>query len=76
MLPRMDATDLAARVLLLDGNGDDVGVAHMPRPVEAGDVAALEQGFPFRVVDVVEFDGVDGVELVAEVEAAPICLTR
>ena len=76
MLPEMDAGDLAARVLLLDGNGDDVGVAHMPRPVEAGDVVALEQGFPFRVVDVVEYDGVDGVELLAEVEVAPVFLTR
>jgi hypothetical protein len=42
--------DLGARVRLTDGNGDDLGVAHLPRPVEPGDLAVLKQGFPLRVV--------------------------
>jgi hypothetical protein len=69
----MGLGDLGTRVRLTDGNGDDLGLAHLPRPVEPGDLAALEQGFPLRVVTVVELEGVD---VLAEVEAAPICLTR
>jgi hypothetical protein len=70
----MGLGDLGARVRLIDGGGDELGVAHLPRPVAPGDLAALEQGFPLRVVGVVHFE-VDGVEVLAEVEAAPICLT-
>ena len=69
----MGMGELGVCVRLTDGNGDDLGVAHLPRPVEPGDLAALEQGFPVRVVAVIERD-VGNV--VAEVEAAPICLTR
>jgi hypothetical protein len=70
----MDAGDFGARVRLFDSHGDDVGLAHLPRPVEPGDLAALEQGFPFRVVDVVELEAGGPVDMLAEVEAAPICL--
>ena len=60
---------------LLDSDGDSVGLAHLPRPVEPGDLAALEQGFPLRVVAVADL-GVGGeVDVLAEVEAAPTCLT-
>ena len=69
----MGLGDLGACVRLIDSDGDEVGVVHMPRPVTPGDLAALEQGFPLRVVGVVNFE-VDGAELLAEVEAAPICL--
>lgn len=71
---RMGLGELGVRVRLTDGNGDDLGVAHLPRPVEPGDLAALEQGFPVRVVAVTEREL--GGDVVAEVEAAPICLTR
>jgi hypothetical protein len=69
----MGLGELAAHVRLIDAEGDLVGWAHLPRPVTAGDLAALEQGFPFRVVEVVQLEGGE-VDLVAEVEAAPICL--
>jgi hypothetical protein len=59
---------------LIDSDGDELGVAHLPRPVAPGDLAALEQGFPLRVIGVVNFE-LGGAELLAEVEAAPICLT-
>jgi hypothetical protein len=49
-------------------------VLYLPRPV-VPDMAALRQGFPLRVVAVVDL-GVGGkVDVLAEVEAAPICLT-
>jgi len=60
---------------LTDGNGDDLGLAHLPRPVEPGDLAALEQGFPLRVVGVTDLEAGSAVDVLAEVEAAPICLT-
>jgi hypothetical protein len=70
----MGLGELGARVRLVDSDGDDLGVAHLPRPVLPGDLAALEQGFPFRVVAVVDFKA-GGADVLAEVEAAPICLT-
>ena len=72
--PSMGLGDLGACVRLIDSDGGELGVAHMPRPVEPGDLAALEQGFPLRVVGVIHFE-LDGAEALAEVEAAPICLT-
>jgi hypothetical protein len=71
----MGLGELGARVRLTDGNGDDVGVAHLPRPVEPGDLAALEHGFPLRLVAVVHLEAGGAGEVLAEVEAAPICLT-
>jgi hypothetical protein len=70
----MGLGELGASVRLIDSDGDDLGVAHLPRPVLHGDLAALEEGFPFRVVAIVDLD-VGGADVLAEVEAAPICLT-
>ena len=72
----MGLGELGACARLIDGNGDYFGVAHLPRPVEPGDLAALEQGFPVRVVAVIELELDSAFDVVAEVEAAPICLTR
>jgi hypothetical protein len=69
------SNDLAVCVRLIDGNGDELGLAHLPRPVVPGDLAALEQGFPLRIVGVVDKKAGD-VDIIAEVEAAPICLVR
>jgi hypothetical protein len=67
--------DLWACVRLVDGDGDELGLVHMPRPVEPGDLAALEQGFPLRIVGVVDLEAGGEIDVLAEVEAAPICLT-
>ncbi len=71
----MGLGELEVRVCLIDSDGDDLGLAHLPRPVMTGDLAALEQGFPLRVVGVVDLEVGGAVDLLAEVEAAPICLT-
>jgi hypothetical protein len=71
----MGLGELGAPVRLIDSGGEDVGVVHMPRPVECGDLAALEQGFPLRVVGIVELEGGGAVDVLAEVEVAPFCLT-
>jgi hypothetical protein len=71
----MGLGELGARVRLVDSNSDDLGLAHLPWPVEIGDMAALEQGFPLRVV-VVRFEDGGAVDVLAEVEAAPICLAN
>jgi len=70
----MGLGELGARVRLIDSDGDELGVAHLPRPVVPGDLAALEQGFPLRVVGVIELEVAGATALLAEVEAAPICL--
>jgi hypothetical protein len=71
----MGLGELGARVRLTDSNADILGLAHLPRPVVPGDLAALEQGFPLRVVAVVDLEVGGEVDVLAEVEAAPICLT-
>jgi hypothetical protein len=71
----MGLGELGARVRLTDSNADILGFAHLPRPVLPGDLAALEQGFPLRVVAVVDLEVGGEVDVLAEVEAAPICLT-
>ena len=38
---------VAVRVVFEDGT--DLGVLHMPPPVEEGDLVALERGLPLRV---------------------------
>jgi hypothetical protein len=44
------------------------GVAHLPRPVEPGDLAALKQGFPLRIVGVIELEAGAAVDVLAEVD--------
>jgi len=66
--------ELGACVRLIDSDGDYLGLAHLPRPVVPGDLAALEQGFPLRVVGVVDLEVGGVVDALAEVEAAPVCL--
>jgi hypothetical protein len=71
----MGLGELGARVRLVDADGEVLGLAHLPRPVEPGDLAALSEGFPLRIVGVLELEAGDPVDVLAEVEAAPICLT-
>jgi len=44
---------LGVPVRIHDMSGDDLGVAHLPPPVEVGDLVALEHAV-LRVYDVVE----------------------
>ena len=44
---------LGARALLYGEDGEDVGVCHLPMPVEAGDLAAVD-GAIFCIVGTVE----------------------
>ena len=71
----MGLGELGAAVRLVDSGGEDVGVAHLPRPVACGDLAALEQGFPLRVVGVVELGAGGVIDILAEVEVAPLCFS-
>ena len=44
-----------AAVRVHDMYGDDLGIAHVPPPVETGDIILLEQG-EYRVLDVIPVD--------------------
>ena len=46
----MEEAGIPVRVFL--GDGTDLGVAHVPPPIQAGDLFALEEGLPLRVVKV------------------------
>jgi hypothetical protein len=46
----------------------------LPRPIEPGDIAALEHGRPLRIAALVELDPGGTVDLLAEVEPARIFL--
>jgi hypothetical protein len=53
---------------LFDLRGDSVGFAHVPAPLEPGDVVALETGRPLRVVSVIPVTADDTVQALAMVE--------
>jgi hypothetical protein len=50
--------------------GDDLGIAHVPTPVETGDLILLEQG-EYRVLDVILIPLDEGSPLHALVRAQP-----
>ena len=37
-------------------SGDDLGIAHVPTPIETGDLILLERG-EYRVLDVISLEG-------------------
>ncbi len=45
---------LGTKLRLQGTDGDDVGIAHAPAPVERGDVLALADGSIWRVVDLID----------------------
>ena len=53
---------------LFDLRGDSVGFAHVPAPLEPGDVVALETGRPLRVVSVIPLTGDNAMQVLAVVE--------
>lgn len=72
----MRLDEFGARVRLIDSGGEDLGLAHLPHPVEPDDLAVLSHGLPLRVVAVVELEAGGAVDVLAEVEAARISFTE
>ena len=66
--------DCSVAVWLFDGDTDNLGLAHVPRPVEPGDLLALADGPALQVTVIVQLPAGGIVEAVAEVE--PVTLAR
>jgi len=60
-----------------DLTGDDLGIVHLPPPVEPGDLVLLEHR-ELRVVDVVELDQTYPVAAIVKVQAVhlPVIAAR
>jgi hypothetical protein len=61
-------------VRLVGSDGDDLGLARLPCPVQPGDLVALEHGSPLQIVALVALEPGGSVDLLAEVEPARIVL--
>jgi hypothetical protein len=46
---------LGAPIRINDMTGDDLGIAHVPTPVETGDLILLKRG-EYRILDVISAD--------------------
>jgi len=62
--------DLGARVRLFDADYDDLGVAYAPRPVDPGDLLALDDGSEWRVIAVLDLDEAKALDAICVVESA------
>jgi hypothetical protein len=62
----MDLRDLGARAHISDADANNLGFATLPRPVEPGDVFALETGPPLPVAAVVRFNPRGAVDCLVE----------
>jgi hypothetical protein len=60
--------DCCVAIWLFGGQTDNLGLMHVPRPVEPGDVLALASGPPLRVTVLVQLPPGGKLEAVAEVE--------
>jgi hypothetical protein len=56
--------------LLFNAAKENLGIAHVPRPVEPGDLLALARGPALRVAVLVQLPSDGVVEALAEVEPA------
>ena len=65
---------LGAAIRVPDMNGDDLGIAHVPTPVETGDIILLEHG-EYRVLDVILLED-EQSPLYALVRAQPAHVRR
>ena len=65
---------LVVPVRLHDLTGDDLGLVHLPWPIEVGDLVALEHG-EFRVHDVVETGHTSPIAALVRVRPAHLRLT-
>ena len=68
----MQQRRVGVRASLFDSHGDFVGYAHVPAPLEAHDVIALETGLPLRVLSVIPTTADDAVQALAMVEPANV----
>jgi hypothetical protein len=66
----MDSRQIGARAHVFDPDGDNLGRATLPTPVQPGDVFALKSGPLLRITAVVELDPGDAVDVVVEAEPA------
>ena len=62
--------DCSVAVLLFDDTTETLGIAHVPRPIEPGDLLALAQGPALRVTVLLQLPGDGVIEALAEVEPA------
>jgi hypothetical protein len=56
--------------LLFNAATENVGIAHVPRPIEPGDLLALADGPVLRVTVLVQLPGDGVIQALAEVEPA------
>lgn len=66
--------DCSVAVWLFDAATENLGLAHVPRPIEPGDLLALAEGPALRVTLLVQLPTGGKVEALAEVE--PVALDR
>lgn len=62
--------DCSVAICLVNPATEYLGVAHVPRPVEPGDLLALAHGPALRVMVLVQLPGDGFIEALAEVEPA------
>jgi hypothetical protein len=62
---------LGARTLLYGEDGEDLGVCHLPMPVEAGDLAAVD-GAIFRIAGIVGI--VEGIAVGHTIDALAVVM--
>ncbi len=62
--------DCSVAVWLFNAATETLGIAHVPRPIEPGDLLALAHGPALRVTVLVPLPGGGVIEALAEVEPA------
>jgi hypothetical protein len=62
--------DCSVAVLLFNAATENLGIAHVPRPIEPGDLLALAYGPALRVTALVRLPGDGVIEALAEVAPA------
>ena len=55
--------DVGIKLRLMGTDGEDIGFAHAPAPVELGDVLALADGSIWRVVNLIDLYFLEGSTL-------------
>ena len=55
--------NVGIKLRLLGTDGEDIGFAHAPAPVEPGDVLALANGSIWRVVNLIDLYFLEGTAL-------------
>jgi hypothetical protein len=66
----MELRDLGAQVRLFGADGVDLGLAHVPAPVERDDIVMLGDGSPWRITAVATLYGSTGLDAICQIEPA------